>query len=78
MKEENIIYERVRAQVKFYDRAKGFGFAKRPNKNDVFISQKALEESGIQHVRENDWILFDLVPTKNGKSKAIRIKQEGK
>lgn len=72
---ENIIYERVTAQVKFFSRDKGFGFAKRPNKDDVFISQKALDDSGIPSVKENQWIEFDLVPVKDKGGKAINIKK---
>lgn len=74
----NIIYERVTAQVKFFSREKGFGFIKRPNKDDVFVSQKALDDSNIPYVKENQWVEFDLVPVKGKGGKAINIKKVDK
>lgn len=72
MKEEKK-YERVSGTVKFYAHAKGFGFIKRPNKEDVFFSTKSLEDSGITNVRENDEVEFDLVPVKGKGGRAINI-----
>jgi cold shock CspA family protein len=73
---EHIIYERCRAQVKFYSRDKGFGFIKRPNKADIFLSQRELDLSNIPYVKENEWIEFDLVPVKGRESgKAVNIRK---
>lgn len=74
IKNEKIIYERVTAKIKFFSREKGFGFIKRPNKPDVFISELAFTKSGIQNLRENDIVEFDLIPVKDKGGKAANIK----
>lgn len=70
----DVVYERVQAPVKFYSRDKGYGFAKREGKMDVYISQKALERSGVGAIRENDMLEFDIVPVKDKGGRAINIK----
>jgi cold shock CspA family protein len=71
---ENNVYERVRARVKFFSRERGYGFIKRDNKPDVFFSSNELMKSNISFVRENDMLLFDLVPVKGKGGKAVNIK----
>jgi len=72
---ENKVYERCTAQVKFYSRDKGFGFLKRPNKDDVYFSQSTLERCGIRSIKENDTVDFDLIPVpgKGGKAQNMKI-----
>lgn len=74
---ENIIYERVKAPVKFYSRDRGYGFLKRPNKPDIFFTGKMLERAGINSVKENDILEFDWIPSnESGKGgKAINLKK---
>jgi CspA family cold shock protein len=69
------VYERIQAQVKFYDRAKGFGFIKRPNKDDIYISGNQLLKDGIDKLREDDRVEFDLVPVPGKGGRAINIKR---
>lgn len=75
--QDSTIYPRVQAQVKFFNRDKGFGFLKRPNKLDIFLSGQALLDSGINpfKIADNDLLEFDLVPVegKGGKAKNIKI-----
>lgn len=72
---DKIVYERVKAPVKFYSRDRGYGFCKRDGKQDVFFTSKALERSGITSgVKENDILEFDLVPVAGKGGKAINIK----
>ena len=68
-------YERIQAQCKFYDHAKGFGFIKRPNKPDIFFTAKMLEKAGITNIKENDMLEFDLIPVPGKGGKAINIKR---
>lgn len=68
-------FERVQAPVKFYDRAKGFGFFKRPNKPDIFFTAKQLEKAKIDKIEENDLVEFDLVPVQGKGGKAINLKR---
>ena len=69
------VYEHLKAQVKFYDREKGFGFIKRDNKPDIFISRKAMFKAGLNQLNENETVEFDLVPTEGKGGKAINIKK---
>lgn len=68
-------YERLQAQVKFFDKARGYGFLKRTGKLDVFFTDKALERAGIKDTQENDLLEFDLVPVPGKGGKAINIKK---
>jgi len=68
-------YERVQATVKFYDRAKGFGFIKRPDKPDIYISGNQLIKDGIDKLRPDEKIEFDLVPVEGKGGRAINIKK---
>lgn len=68
-------YERMQAPVKFFDRTKGYGFIKRPNKLDIFFTIKMLERAGIESVKEDEVLEFDLVPVQGKGGKAINIKK---
>lgn len=68
-------YERVRAAVKFYSRDRGYGFLKRPDKPDVFFTNKALASANITTVKENDLLEFDLIPVPGKGGKAANMKK---
>ena len=72
-----IAYERIQAPIKFYDRQKGFGFFKRPNKPDIFFTESQLSKSSIpiQSVKEDKIFEFDLVPIPGKGGKAVNIKK---
>ena len=72
------IYERMQAQVKFFDIPKGFGFLKRPNKPDIFFTAKSLEKAKIKSVQENDLIEFDYQPVEGKGGKALNLKKVSK
>lgn len=78
-----IIYPRVEAVVKFYNRARGFGFLKRPNKPDIFFSNNDLMKADINmnKVVENDLFEFDLIPVKGkdgGRASNMKLLQKAK
>lgn len=70
-------YERIQAPVKFYSHDRGYGFLKRPNKQDIFFTSKMLHRSGIKNVNENDILEFDWVPSTDSSKggKAVNIKK---
>ena len=68
-------YERIQAPVKFYSHERGYGFLKRPNKQDIFFTSKMLHRAGIKNVNENDILEFDWVPVQDKGGKAINIKK---
>ena len=68
-------YERIQAVVKFYDRSKGFGFIKRQDKPDIYISGNQLLKDGIDKLKPDEKIEFDLVPVEGKGGRAINIKK---
>ena len=66
-------YERIQAKIKFYSHDRGYGFLKRDNKPDIFFTGKTLIKAGIQSVKENDLLEFDLVPVQGKGGRAINI-----
>lgn len=71
----NDVYERIKAPVKFYDKNRGYGFIKRPNKPDIFFTAKILDRAGIQSIKEDEMLEFDLVPIQGKGGKAINLKK---
>lgn len=48
--------------VKFFNEAKGFGFIKGENEQDIFV-----HATGLNHeIRENDSVTYDTAEGKNG------------
>ena len=67
--------ERCVGTVKFFDKARGYGFCKRQGALDVFFHAKSLERAGIdQNVAAGDMLEFDLVPVPGKGGKAINLK----
>lgn len=59
--------------VKFFNTTKGYGFiAPEDGSNDVFVHVSALEQSGVQQLRERQRVSFE-VESKNGKTFAVQI-----
>ena len=55
--------------VKFFNEAKGFGFIKTENGNEVFVHVSGL----VDKVRENDTVTFDMSEGKKGPN-AVNVK----
>ena len=67
--------ERCQGIVKFFDKARGYGFCKRQGALDVFFHAKSLERAGIDpSLTAGDKLEFDLVPVAGKGGKAINIK----
>lgn len=55
--------------VKFYNEAKGFGFIKSENGEEIFVHATGLQEE----IREDDNVVFDLQEGKRGMN-AVNVK----
>lgn len=66
----------VAGVVKFYSEDKGYGFIKRDDgEPDVFIHVSALRRSGLEEVKADDRITFEVEPGKGDKGpRATTIK----
>ncbi len=49
-----------RGTVKWFNQAKGFGFIKRPNGEDVFVHYKAIEGDGFKNLNEGEEVEFEV------------------
>jgi CspA family cold shock protein len=64
--------------VKFYNRAKGYGFIQ-PDEggNDVFVHVSELERTGMRDLVEGQKVSFDIEPDpKTGRMRAANVKAE--
>jgi CspA family cold shock protein len=61
--------------VKFFNESKGYGFiAPDGGGNDAFVHISAVERSGMQSLRENQRVTFDLEEDRRGKMAAVNLK----
>lgn len=61
--------------VKFFNASKGYGFIAPDggNGNDAFVHISAVESSGMQTLRENQRISYDLQEDRRGKMAAVNL-----
>lgn len=61
--------------VKFFNEAKGYGcIAPESGGNDAFVHISAVEQSGMQTLRENQRVSYDLQEDRRGKMAAVNLK----
>ncbi|MCT4552559.1 MAG: cold-shock protein [Alphaproteobacteria bacterium] len=60
-------------KVKWFNETKGFGFIAVEGENDVFVHISAVRDSGMQTLKENQEVSFDL-ETGKGKTYAVNLK----
>jgi CspA family cold shock protein len=61
--------------VKFFNKAKGFGFIQPDDgSKDVFVHVSAVENSGLSTLEENQKVSFDVARESNGKFAAANLK----
>jgi cold shock protein len=61
--------------VKFFNQGKGYGFiAPDGGGNDAFVHISAVERSGMQTLRENQRVSYDIQEDLRGKLKAANLK----
>ena len=61
-------------KIKWFNSAKGYGFIEQEGNKDVFLHVSALEEAGIDTLKEGEEIEFEIGENK-GKENAINIKK---
>ena len=60
--------------VKWFNETKGYGFIEVDGENnDVFVHKTAVIKAGLQTLRENDKVSFDLEENNKGKFSAVDI-----
>ena len=60
--------------VKFFNDSKGYGFIQPDGSgNDAFVHITAVERAGMNSLRENQRISYDLEQDKRGKMSAVNI-----
>jgi CspA family cold shock protein len=63
--------------VKFFNDAKGFGFIQPDDGGtDAFVHVTALERSGMQTLRQDQRVTYDLEEDRRGKMQAVNLKSE--
>ena len=61
--------------VKFFNDSKGYGFiAPDGGGNDAFVHISSVENSGMQTLRENQRVSYDLQQDRRGKMAAVNLK----
>lgn len=61
--------------VKWFNETKGYGFvAPAGGGKDVFIHISALQRSGLQTLKDNQAVTFDLEKGRDGRESAINLK----
>ena len=63
--------------VKWFNSTKGFGFiAPEGGKKDVFVHISAVQRSGLQELKDNQKVTFDLETGRDGRESAVNISVE--
>jgi len=61
--------------VKFFNQSKGYGFiAPEGGGNDAFVHMTAVERAGMNGLRENQRVSYDLQQDNRGKASAVNLK----
>ena len=63
--------------VKFFNDAKGYGFIQPDNGgSDAFVHVTAVERAGMQTLRQDQRVSYDLEQDRRGKMSAVNLKAE--
>lgn len=58
--EEFFVNQKETGNVKWFNAAKGFGFIRRENGEDVFVHFSAIQSSGYRSLNEGDRVTFEV------------------
>jgi len=64
----------TKGKIKWFNPTKGYGFIEQEGSKDVFLHVSALEEAGIETLKEGEAIEFEIGENK-GKENAVNIKK---
>jgi len=66
----------ITGTVKFFNDSKGYGFiAPDGGGNDAFVHISSVEQSGMQTLRENQRVTYELQEDRRGKMAAVNLKE---
>ncbi len=65
---------RLNGTVKWFDLKKGYGFIKPDDQDrDIFVHITALQEAGLDRLKDNQRISFELIVDRNNKQSAGKL-----
>ena len=64
----------TKGKIKWFNPTKGYGFIEQEGSKDVFLHVSALEEAGIETLKEGEEIEFEIGENK-GRENAINVKK---
>ena len=64
--------ERITGTVKWFNRAKGFGFIAREGGEDVFVHYSAIQGDGFRNLEEGNHVEFEIEPGSKG-DRAVNV-----
>ena len=70
----NIMSERVKGTVKWFNESKGFGFIEQESGPDVFVHFRAINSDGFKTLDEGQEVEFDVVEGDRGPQAANIVK----
>jgi len=62
--------------VKFFNTQKGFGFIEREGGKDIFVHISAVQNSGLQGLRDGQKVSFETELDKRGRESAVNLRVE--
>jgi CspA family cold shock protein len=65
-KEHPTVSERITGTVKWFSRAKGYGFISRPDGDDVFVHYTAIRGEGFRNLDEGQQVEFSVEDSPKG------------
>ena len=66
--------ERITGTVKWFSRAKGYGFIQREGGDDVFVHFSAIQGEGFRNLEEGDKVEFTIEDSPKGPQAANVVK----
>lgn len=67
---------RTKGTVLWFNDAKGYGFIKDPNNENIFVHYSAIKTDGFKTLAEGDSVSFE-IEGKKGKLSALDVQKEG-
>ena len=69
--------QRLKGTVRFFNKAKGYGFIGRADENDVFVHYSAIISEGYKKLAEGDEVEFEIVADASGRPRAGNVVKIG-